>query len=293
MSERDYSNYYEDWLRDNPAEYQGRPEDDRRYAQPFLPGGGEGGVQVPLPTTTTQTPPPGGGKTPAQIEAEGREYDAQHGLFGGYFDTVTGKWVNGSPRNGPGDTGGGDDFNFGGDGFTSPGFDGPKFNAPVYTPGEFNYREFEGFDPFVQPTREQIENEPGYAFARDEGLKAAENSAAARGTLRTGGTIKDLIGWGNRFAEQNASRVFDRSYNLWGQNNQNKLQAWGANRDLAFGAFDRNESARQGAFDRNYQGAKDSFFYNEFEPARMTFDDAYRRWAKGIDATTTLAGGGD
>lgn len=185
------------------------------------------------------------------------------------------------PKDGPWDGGG------------SPKFDWPQFNPPTIEPGTFSFREFEGFDPWVNPTKDDIANEPGYAFARDEGLKAAENSAAARGTLRTGGTIKDLIGWGNSFAEQNASRVFDRKFATWGATNQNKLGAWAANKDLAFGTFDRNELSRFNAFDRNYAGARDAFIFNKFEPAKMTFQDIYNRWKAKGDWLSDAAKGDD
>ena len=166
----------------------------------------------------------------------------------------------------------------GGGNIASPNFKWPQFNPQTFTPLDFSYEPFGGFDKFAAPTPDEIQSEPGYAFARDEGLRAAENSAAARGTLRTGGTIKDLIGWGNRFADQNASKVYDRKMNLWGKENENKYTTWTGNRDLAWGSYDRNERAREAAFGLNYQGARDAFQFNEFEPAKLTFADMFNRW---------------
>lgn len=77
-------------------------------------------------------------------------------------------------------------FNFG----PVPQFKAPRFNAP---------------------TLQDAQNEPGYAFARDEGLGALEHSAAARGLARTGGTYKGLMAWNNKFAEQNYGNVFNRA----------------------------------------------------------------------------------
>lgn len=193
------------------------------------------------------------------------------------FDTNTGKLKEGWRRSGLGyeydypngtedipEPTGPREFNFGGG-------DDPSFDFPEWTPPQFSYADFPGFDKFVMPTKEQIGAEPGYAFARDEGQRAAENSAAARGTLRTGGTIKDLIAWGDKFADQNASHVIDRAFQTWGAENQNKFQSWEGNRQNALSTFDRN-----------YTGSRDAFQFNKFEPAKLKFADMYNRFkAKG------------
>jgi hypothetical protein len=69
-------------------------------------------------------------------------------------------------------------------------------------------------------------NEPGYQFRLQGGSDALERSAAARGTLRTGGTLKDVLEYGQNFATQEYGNVFNR--------------------------------ALQG-YDRNYRGAYDAF----------------------------------
>lgn len=82
----------------------------------------------------------------------------------------------------------------------------PEFRPPAYnTPPAFTY------DKFSAPTLEQAKAEPGYAFAAGEGERALQQSAAAKGLLNGGGTLKDILSWGNRFAEQNYGNVFDRS----------------------------------------------------------------------------------
>lgn len=50
---------------------------------------------------------------------------------------------------------------------------------------------------------------PGYEFRRDEGIKAVERSAAARGLLRSGASMKAL----ERFAEGNAASEYDAWWN--------------------------------------------------------------------------------
>lgn len=50
---------------------------------------------------------------------------------------------------------------------------------------------------------------PGYEFRLGEGLRAVENSAAARGILQSGGTLKGI----ERYAEGMAADDFDRAFN--------------------------------------------------------------------------------
>lgn len=54
-----------------------------------------------------------------------------------------------------------------------------------------------------------LQSAPGYQFRLGEGMKALERSAAARGTLLTGGTLKGL----NRFAQDYASNEYQNRYN--------------------------------------------------------------------------------
>lgn len=76
-----------------------------------------------------------------------------------------------------------------------PGLTLPGFKAP---------------SPFRATTREDVEADPGYAFARDEGLTGVQQSAAARGLLNSGGTLKDLAKWGTDFAATRYNDVDQR-----------------------------------------------------------------------------------
>ena len=135
----------------------------------------------------------------------------------------------------------------------------PEFEAPAYTP----------IDPFQAPSLADAQNEPGYAFAMEQGRKALENSAAARGTLRTGGTMKDLFSWGHQFGEQNYSQVYARAASDWERNNKRNLDTY----DIA------------------YKGALDRFAPKE-RAAGLVFDDLYRRWRDSLDAETRIATAG-
>lgn len=81
----------------------------------------------------------------------------------------------------------------------------------------FNFSAFPRFNPvnreFKSLSLQQAQQEPGYAFAEQQGQQGIERSAAAKGVLRTGGTLKDIGQWVTDFAARN-----------YGDANQRELQ---------------------------------------------------------------------
>lgn len=76
----------------------------------------------------------------------------------------------------------------------------------------------------AQQAAQGLENSPGFQFRLGEGLKALEKSAAARGTLLTGGTAKGL----ERYAQDFASNEYANQYNrLFGEAQERYRQAAG------------------------------------------------------------------
>jgi len=61
--------------------------------------------------------------------------------------------------------------------------------------------------PFGQADFQQ---DPGYAFRQSEGMKALERSAAARGGLLSGGTLKGIQRFGQDLASQEYGNAFNR-----------------------------------------------------------------------------------
>jgi len=56
----------------------------------------------------------------------------------------------------------------------------------------------------------QFQQDPGYAFRQSEGMKALERSAAARGGLLSGGTLKGIQRFGQDLASQEYQNAFNR-----------------------------------------------------------------------------------
>jgi hypothetical protein len=77
---------------------------------------------------------------------------------------------------------------------------------------------------FTAPTDVTQQNDPGYAFRLKEGQRLLENSAAARGGLLTGSTAQDIQRYGQDYASNEYSNVYNRAlgeymnrYNIYNQ----------------------------------------------------------------------------
>jgi len=95
----------------------------------------------------------------------------------------------------------------------------PPFNpgykfAPV---PQFNAPEFQWNEKFVAPDFNEAMKDPGYQFRSKEGLRAMEQSAAAKGNLRTGGTIKGLADYNQNLASAEYNNVYGRRFGEYGQ----------------------------------------------------------------------------
>lgn len=78
---------------------------------------------------------------------------------------------------------------------------------------QFNFEDAPEFTPpqFQRPTFEQAQQTPGYRFRLDGGRQALERSAAARGSLRTGGTLKDIEEYGQNFASSEYGNTYNQA----------------------------------------------------------------------------------
>jgi hypothetical protein len=77
------------------------------------------------------------------------------------------------------------------------------------------------YTPF---TMQQFQADPGYAFRLQEGLKALDRSAAARGGLLSGATLKGAQRYGQDLGSQEYTNAFNR-YQIERQARLNPLQS--------------------------------------------------------------------
>jgi hypothetical protein len=111
------------------------------------------------------------------------------------------------------------------------------------------------------------EDDPSYQFRLSQGLKALQNSAAARGNLLTGGTAKAINDYGQQAASQEYQAAYGRAANTYGMNLNKQLSTfdrnWGAqlgagqaNIQAALGEGNLGLQAATAGWDRNYQLAR-------------------------------------
>jgi hypothetical protein len=311
-----YYNENWEWVNDDPTPVENPyvpPPAPKPTRYDVPPGNNQWGIPVPSPNPSSYdrdlsywiqngvapTGPEGIFDANGQIrpgwERTGRGYErtpTTTNQTGDYIPTTYG---------GPSDDGGG---------FDGGGFGGwPSYTAPAYqSPGPFtprrntfSYTPFSHPD-FAAPTVEQARENPGYKFAAEEGINRLESSAAGRGTLRSGMTLKDIYAWGNKFADQNYNQVFDRELTTYGTNRANKFDAYKTNLDTEWNKFNAEYGIDRDVYDRyatdtfngnNYRlSASQAEFAPKFDAAKMEFADAYNQWKAKLDAATNIATGG-
>lgn len=79
-----------------------------------------------------------------------------------------------------------------------------------------------GNQPTYQNTLANLANDPGYQFRLQQGQQTLENSAAARGNLLSGATLKDLTDYSQGMASQEGQAAYARDLNAF-NNTQNQL----------------------------------------------------------------------
>lgn len=97
----------------------------------------------------------------------------------------------------------------------------------------------DGSDP-----TQQLQNSPGYQFRYDQGMAGVQNSAAARGGLLSGGTLKAIQKYGQDFASNEYQNQFNRLNSMSGTGQSSA--AGQAAQSTAFGNASAANSLAQG-----------------------------------------------
>ena len=158
---------------------------------------------------------------------------------------------------------------------------GPGFQSPV---GVAEYEQFQA------PTMADVEATPGYEFRRREGERAIENAAAASGMARTGGTMKDLIQYGQNYATGEYGKAYGRAL---GENQLGYQRAMQSNQDQygrALGEYQMGYGQRGDVYDASMQRAMAEAQMGEtgagrqlasqrlqYDAGQRRYDDLYRR----------------
>ncbi len=81
---------------------------------------------------------------------------------------------------------------------------------PYVEAGKNALAEYQKLAPYEDFGMKQFEADPGYNFRMAEGLKGLERSAAARGLLQSGGTLKGIQQYGQNLASSEYENAFSR-----------------------------------------------------------------------------------
>ena len=81
---------------------------------------------------------------------------------------------------------------------------------PYVEAGKTALPEYQKLAPYENFGIKQFQADPGYNFRMAEGLKGLERSAAARGLLQSGGTLKGIQQYGQNLASAEYENAFSR-----------------------------------------------------------------------------------
>jgi hypothetical protein len=109
--------------------------------------------------------------------------------------------------------------------------------------------------------KDDFEDDFGYQFRRDEGTRGVEQSAAARGSVLSGGTLKELT----RFNQGLASDEVDRAHGRWADQHNRHGAALEGQQAFDYNAWDKNKATRLDAL-----GGERAFDYGVFGDQKNT-----------------------
>ena len=81
---------------------------------------------------------------------------------------------------------------------------------PYVEAGKNAMTQYQSLAPYQSFGMPQFQADPGYNFRMSEGVKALERSAAARGLLQSGSTLKGITQYGQDVASQEYGNAFQR-----------------------------------------------------------------------------------
>jgi hypothetical protein len=128
-----------------------------------------------------------------------------------------------------------------------------------------------------------FQQDPGYAFRMEEGLKALDRTAAARGGLLSGGALKGAQRYGQGLASQEYQNAYDR-YNTNRANQLNPLLSISGK-----GQITANELGTAGA---NYATNTGQAYMNAGDARASGYIGNAKAWNQAIGGVTNALGQG-
>jgi hypothetical protein len=167
----------------------------------------------------------------------------------------------------------------GGGGYSPSKFEYGAFQGPAAAPGGFSYGNFtsqgwdapdlqEGPGKFKAPTLADLSQDTGYQFRLKQGQEALERSAAARGTLLTGGTAKDLASYQQDLASQEFDKMYGRSFGEWQAESDRVFKENANTWDRSLQAYQLDYNRLFGEHQQGYGQARDAYGFAQQDAAQ-------------------------
>lgn len=116
------------------------------------------------------------------------------------------------------------------------------FSYPDWTPPEENFGTFKAparnintpfaYQDFEGPNADTFQADPGYDFRTKQMDESVKNARSATGGLATGKTLADLMEYRGGLASQEFGNVWNRGYQTYNTNRNNKFDEWKSGRSL-------------------------------------------------------------
>ncbi len=116
-------------------------------------------------------------------------------------------------------------------------------------------------DPFKPPDAETVLQDPGYQFRLNQGMNALQSTAAGKGTVFTGGNVKDITDYSQGVAAQEYQGAFDRAAQAWQANLGGKQAQW----QSQYAPWQMGQQFGYGAWTTQQQAALQKYLQKEGE----------------------------
>ncbi len=146
----------------------------------------------------------------------------------------------------------------------------PDYQAGTYDVGQaYDPGAAFGYDKF-QFNPGDLQNDPGYQFQLQQGTRALDQGAAARGGALGGNQARALTQYGQGLGAQSYGDAYTRAlqgyqtnygtaFNNYSMNNTNRQNAYNINQGNRQSAFNTNEANRLGGYQQNQQNRQQQF----------------------------------
>lgn len=152
--------------------------------------------------------------------------------------------------------------------------------------------------PYEQFNPSQLGSDPGYQFRMQEGEKALQRSAAARGGLNSGGTMKALTRYGQDFASNEFGDAWGRHRAEWGDraganmnrfNRLSTLAGLGQTSAQSLGGLGANFSGQQGQANAQHGANMGSYYGAEGNANAAGAIGNANAWSNGFTSLGNMA----